>query len=276
MTASFLFTRQLLMIGAALTVLFAVLSPDASAGLPLISRLLFWAAHIGIGLSIAVLCARRLALWFPALRDWRLIAAAGIAGVVVFAPCALLLEWLFPVLEAVDERGWLDQVAGTSTLAAVVVEGIELAPSYLAAWCLINAAPIAFTQRRENNDPKSTQAQAPLEDSSDPASSFLARLPPAIGRDLVSVSSDLHYLNVVTMRGRAMILGAMQDVETAFGKRGLRVHRSHWVHNDAVVRVWRTSPSWQIELADGSRVPVSRRKRAAVIAQLGQDFCRDK
>ena len=64
-------------------------------------------------------------------------------------------------------------------------------------------------------------------------------------------------------------------VEAAFGDAGIRVHRSHWVLLDAVTRLRQSGNGWLVELVDGHKLPVSRRKRREVSERLGRDFVRE-
>ncbi len=107
------------------------------------------------------------------------------------------------------------------------------------------------------------------------AATFLDLLPPAIGTELVSIQSDLHYLQVRTTRGRATVLANMATAEAALGETGLRVHRSYWVALRHVVRLVRSTRGTFVMLSDGERVPVSRRRVSEVQARLGRDFVVD-
>lgn len=91
--------------------------------------------------------------------------------------------------------------------------------------------------------------------------------------DLLAVSSEEHYLRVVT-RGRTRFLrGRMSDVEDALPARiGLRIHRSHWVAAQAVEGLKRRPAGWTVALTGGQEVPVARARVPAVrawIAGLG-------
>jgi DNA-binding LytR/AlgR family response regulator len=103
-----------------------------------------------------------------------------------------------------------------------------------------------------------------------PLPDCLVRLPAAVGRDLVALSSDLHYLHVHTTRGRAMILGNLGEAAAALGGRGMRVHRSHWVAHEHVQHVQIAGNKAWCLMSTGLRVPVSRRKRRETRAQYGQ------
>jgi hypothetical protein len=119
----------------------------------------------------------------------------------------------------------------------------------------------------------SGSAESP--ESSEPPATFLDLLPPAIGTELISIQSDLHYLQVRTTRGRATILANMASAEAALAGTGLRVHRSYWVALAHVVRLVRSTRGTFVILSDGERVPVSRRRASEVQSRLGRDFVVD-
>ena len=284
-----------------LTLLFALLAPEASEPLGFPARLVFWALHIGIGLWLCELAAELMLRLAPGLRDWRLIVLSGLIGIVMFAPIALGLESLFPVGDAAGPDGELaGGIAARSLIGAIAVEALEAAPPFLATWFVINTEPLAAALRRDDGGPSTRsyslakaatdhdveetaaaapdvapapERVAPGREAAD--AGFASRLPRAIGTDVLAVSSDLHYLQVVTRLGRAMILGTLQEVEQAYGNAGLRIHRSHWVRADAVARLRQSGDQWRVELVNGDRLPVSCRKRSAVSQRIGKDFARD-
>jgi hypothetical protein len=102
-----------------------------------------------------------------------------------------------------------------------------------------------------------------------PIGAWCERLPAELGRNVIAVASELQYLRVWTPRGCALILGALDDVEADSGTQGLRVHRSWWVAIEHVVSVRRTATGTVCLMSDGRQVPVSRRRRAEVVARLG-------
>lgn len=97
-------------------------------------------------------------------------------------------------------------------------------------------------------------------------------IPAAIGSDLVAISSDLHYLHVFTKQGKAMLLGALSDVEVSMGAAGFRSHRSHWVMLSEIKKLKRVGSQWIIITKTGLEIPLSRRKRQALVSLLGKDF----
>ncbi len=285
------FSQRLILVAVGLTVLFTAISPESTRSLATPVRLLFWSLHIGIGLAAAILVAHVLTRYLQSVRDWRLVFYSGLGGVLLFAPFAFGIESLFPLSADDAASDWGDEFARMSVLAAILVEAIELAPSYLASWFLINIGqttvfpvsevdhaknvPLGKIREPDNDADDGLSSMADSEETVDnPSNSFLDRLPPAIGTDLIAVSSDLHYLHVFTAEGKAMVLGALQDVEKTLGDRGLRVHRSHWVALDAVVSFRKAGTGWRLELLGGHSVPVSRRKKSLVQQRLGEGFVR--
>ncbi|MEM1182877.1 MAG: LytTR family DNA-binding domain-containing protein [Acidobacteriota bacterium] len=110
-----------------------------------------------------------------------------------------------------------------------------------------------------STEPASTEARDPSK-----ADGLLEQLPVALGGDLIAMTSQLHYLEVHTARGRTLVLynlrDAVAEVEAQFG--GLQIHRSHWVADAHVRRLTRRSGGWICELSNGLELPVSRRRAA--------------
>ena len=102
-----------------------------------------------------------------------------------------------------------------------------------------------------------------------PPPAWYDRLPTELGTDVIAVASELQYLRVWTPRGCALILGALADVESEGMALGLRVHRSWWVASEHIISVRRTATGAICVMSDGRQVPVSRRRRAEVLARFG-------
>lgn len=110
-------------------------------------------------------------------------------------------------------------------------------------------------------------ASAPTAPGSDPAESFLRRLPIDKRGAVVRLEAQDHYLNVVTTAGEALVLLRMADAEAELeAAHGMRVHRSHWVAIDRVVGHRRRDGRDFLVTADQAEVPVSRSFRPAVKA----------
>ena len=277
------FASALVLAACVLTLLFVALDPGASAGLPPVLAAIYWFAHIGIGLALCVLAA--ILLNRTGLLDGSpgvlAILASGLLGSLLFAPIALALEQVMPQSPTGVPDGWLDQWELAGGVRAVVAEWLNLAPEFVTAWLLLNAPPLLRRRALEDigatavAEPAAAPGPPPAEaEGPDPAAvnGFLDRLPPAIGRDFIAISADLHYLNVVTRRGRATVLGTLDDAERALDGEALRIHRSHLVARGGVRRVLRKGNQWFVETVTAQKLPVSRRRVALVRERLGSDF----
>ena len=275
-----------------LALLFAQLEPEPTRHLPWLAAWGVWTLHIGVGLALAVLATRGLGAVWPAARaaaplsTWGRLVAGGVIGSLAFAPFALGFDAAFPptVPEVPDDV--VDQWEAQGGGLALLAEWAHLAPSYLVSWLLLNLVPIAPPVLEAMPvaavEPARQPAPAPSSDAvedanagSAAATAFFARLPPAIGRELVRIDADLHYLQVRTSLGRATVLGTLAEVEAALPELGLRVHRSHWIALSQIRRVSKSANGWGCELRGGERVPISRRRLAEVRERLGKDFVID-
>ena len=93
-----------------------------------------------------------------------------------------------------------------------------------------------------------------------PASAtFLRRIPPRLGTELLYIEVEDHYLRVHTPLGSDLILlrfvDAIGELDPAIGR---RVHRSYWVARRAVTRTERDGHRVWLVLTSGARIPVSR------------------
>ncbi len=92
---------------------------------------------------------------------------------------------------------------------------------------------------------------------SEPA--FLRRIPATLGRELLCLETEDHYLRVHTAVGDDLILHRLRDALAELeGADGLQVHRGYWVARAAVANVERDGRKIVLVLVNGLRVPVSR------------------
>jgi hypothetical protein len=319
--------------------LFAVIGPSNTAGLPIWQAWLHWFFHVGTGLSlvlvVAVLCGRNVRLC--TLPVWMFLLLTGLLGALLFAPVALWLEGWLPQSPDLDDDA-LDRWAAGAGVRPYIAEFLQLLPSYMLCWFLINTRPLlsmrgfwpltraeaATADRASRADAvedasrvdrsdwttATRESPAPMQvgpgngaaldladgdgidaaqnergeihsdaypvernaqiESEGPA--ILERLPPAVGSEVMSASAELHYLEIVTTKGRATLLGRLSQLENEMGGIGLRIHRSHWVSLSHVRRVFRSQRGWLCELRDGRRLPIARRRLPEVQDRLGRDF----
>ncbi|MES2035567.1 MAG: LytTR family DNA-binding domain-containing protein [Pseudomonadota bacterium] len=92
-----------------------------------------------------------------------------------------------------------------------------------------------------------------------PAPPFLARVPARLGRDLLCLQMEDHYVRLHTALGSDMILMRMRDaVGELEGLPGLQVHRSWWVARAAVTGHAVEGRRLSLRLSNGMVVPVAR------------------
>jgi len=270
--------------GFALWALIMVLQPDPGFAADGPWLAMFWALQIGIGIAVlhGVLQLMRrlpkLARW-PA---WLLVAVSGVVGSFLLAPVYWLIgETLmqqalgFPATTDDDD----DLVAPLGFgLAAMLQEFSDIVGPVTAAWLLISwpqlygqtsTSPLVAVPQAAAPMPAPLPLPSPTESASPEPPAWRAALPRELGGDLIAVSSELQYLRVWTTRGNALVLGSLQDVEDGEGAGGMRVHRSWWVSARHVRSIRRSGDAAICDMSDGRQVPVSRRRKAEVLARFG-------
>ena len=99
----------------------------------------------------------------------------------------------------------------------------------------------------------------PIGRAAEAAPVFLDRLPRTIGRDLLCLQMEDHYVRAHTPLGSALILMRMRDATAELGTiEGARVHRSWWVARAAVAEVVRRDRAVGLRLVNGLEVPIAR------------------
>jgi len=268
--------------GCALWLLVMALQPDVGFRAPGPWMGLFWLVTIGSGLavlqSLLYFLSRRKQLQQWPL--WSLVAASGILGSALLTP----LYWLIGdgLMQAIlgfeatlDDEGEAGTIAGFG-LTALVQEFGDLVGPVTAAWLLISLPrlqgllPPVLVQRQDSDDSAGTvEVSQPMPENSNTRPIWRQALPKELGDDVIAVSSELQYLRVWTTRGSALFLGALQEVEDIEGMTGMRIHRSWWVHAGHVRTVRRKADGLVCQLSNGREVPVSRRRKADVLARFG-------
>jgi hypothetical protein len=266
-----------------LTALFVAVGADPADRLPLGLGVLYWLTHIGFGLAAAVIATRALCAWQVSRRwsPWIVVLVGGTLGAMAFTPFALGIEALMPAAQAVDlDVDWLDRLEARGGGFAAIGEFLQVYPSYIAAWLLLQSTPLIDSHRSRLRSPAADDepavdepavevppAPVPTEAQGEPG--LLTQLPRHLG-DTIAIRADLHYLHVTATQGEATLLGTMAAVDRELKDQGVRVHRSFWVATAHVRRMVRGPYGWSCELSDGSKVPVSRRRVSEVKQRLQQ------
>lgn len=224
----------------------------------------------GIGAVLAIIgpfgtfldltLAERLAYWLGIMVvNWLQITAA---------------LWAIERLSVDRNIAWPLQTAAACVLAAVPatfeVFWLEAtfrpdALGYLPSWgqiyvyvvvlSLAITLPLFALDRRR----RSVGANTPTDTASQSEPAFLRRIPAALGRELLCLATEDHYLRVHTSIGNDLILHRLRDALAELeGADGLQVHRGYWVARAAVADVERDGRKTVLVLVNGLRVPVSR------------------
>ena len=115
--------------------------------------------------------------------------------------------------------------------------------------------------------PSSPQEAAWTADPLTADGGFLDRLPPRLGRDLLCLQMEDHYVRAYTARGSDLVLTPLKEAIAELGAvDGLQVHRSWWVARAAVAEPLVRGRSVALRLTNGVEAPVSRAQVARLRA----------
>lgn len=225
-----------------------------------------------------------------AIRDGRTWALLGVvaAGLALIGPFGtyqvmplpgrvvywgLIVVGTFWIASAMSEAmaGILDRTAMGRTLRLVVLQLLLAVPVtgfvafvalafgghltwagtiLLYAQCLALSVLVALIDR--------LLAVSEVRQSSAPPA-LMQRLPPARRGDLVRLSAQGHYVEVITSRGSSLLLMRLNDaIAEAAPEPGLRIHRSHWIARRAVRGTRRIGGKLHLLATDGSALAISR------------------
>lgn len=249
---------------AATAVILAALGPYGTfQDLTLAGRLAYWGGMMLFGflayqgvMAVGILAAARVAARTGRDVPWP----------AVVVPVTLVVNGAITAAVAAVEsrlgRSGFDSVGG---LAALYV------------YCLIVTAVVTVLPLRTElrsrgylGPPHPERSPEPSPAPPAPAGEprFLGRIPPRLGRRLLALEMEDHYLRIHTDAGSDLILLRLRDaVAELEGFPGLQVHRSFWVARDAVAGVERRADGkLTLVLANGMKVPVSRTHAPAVRA----------
>ena len=104
---------------------------------------------------------------------------------------------------------------------------------------------------------KAASAEPVMEGVGEPR--ILRRLPGRLGRDLICLQMEDHYVRLHTSEGSALVLMSLgKAMAEVGGLEGLQVHRSWWVARRSVEAVIEDGRNLRLRLKSGLEAPVSR------------------
>jgi hypothetical protein len=219
---------------------------------PLPLRLLQWQLQSCLPMALMVgsqlLLARLPA--FERLNTWWQLALSGVVGATLFTPLALGIDaWLLG-----DPVSWTE----------LVDEFLGVVPPVVICWLAINAPWVLGFRLQVTPGPAGSADGDPAER---PLPGFMALVPAPVRGELLYLEAELHYVAVVTSRGRALILYNLRDaMDELAGWPGVHPHRSYWVSAAHVTGLRRRGRQGVLRIGNGDEVPVSRRNLAKVQA----------
>lgn len=299
---------HLMGVALVIVVMLALNEPAHATGLNLFSSLAFFSLHLfpatAAGWFISgwlfnSRVSRRVA-------PWVLLVIAGAITGLLLAPISVTLELLFGVLDVSEPDARPVPMTLSDWLAELRDEFTEVPWTTAIAWPAMNALVIwrvggsragnPADWRNEDASPVRPSASPhppditdacdsttrlfealPDQLESEPArpqsatepSYFLDRLPRHLGRDIVYLEAQEHYLRVVTSRAEHLLLQglthAIAELERS-GFDGIQIHRSVWVAWKHVEHVDARMNSLSVKLSNGNSVKLGRRRAKDVLA----------
>lgn len=247
----------LLWAGLATSIALAALAPSASEGLAPLMSLAYWLTHVFLALVIlaAVQAVLQRIEWLDRASPWLIVVLAGLLGALVFTPAAYGLDWIFPTID--DE----DELIGKPVLTDLIGEFGDIILPFLLIWTGFNATRLLQIEGGSSVSdatPKATEQDQ-----------FWSLIPQKLGRDVIAMSSELHYLRVYTPEGNTLILHAFgRALDHLDDVSGMRIHRSHWVATDHVQALRRDGEKVICQLDNGIELPVSRPYRSELRSRI--------
>lgn len=237
---------------AGIAVVMAVTGPFGSYGSAGLSVRLAYFSVVGLLIWLQVLGFAALLTHFEATARWSIVARMTVAGLLAAVP---------GTFEIIVLHGWLIQPTPFSAAPAIYPQVAFLA-------VIVSVLIGLFMERRLHAAADSERARvasiSPAAPESVPAD-FFRRVPPALGRDLLALEMEDHYLRIHTALGSDLILLRLRDALSELGpSRGRQVHRSWWVAEGAVSSIEHDARRPILVLRNGLRVPVSKTYRDQV------------
>jgi LytTr DNA-binding domain len=287
---------QLAAAGALLVLALTLVEPASAFGMPWWQRAGFYAASI----APAMLVAWWASGWLfnrPALQRWpawTLLALAGAVAGAALAPWSVTLEMALGVVDLDEPLAAPLPATAAAWWAEVWDELLRVPPRTALFWMAMNfwvlwrvqprepeaMAPAAPGESAAAGGVAAVAADAAAETPQDPAapepplSTLLDRLPARLGRDVVQLEAQQHYLRVVTTRGEHLLLHGLSPAVAELAQRGIagmQIHRSTWVAWSHVERLDLRPGSLAAVLRDGRRLPIGRR-RVREVARAWQQW----
>jgi len=190
---------------------------------------------------------------------WIRLIISGITGTILSAPFALLIEILLA-----------NEPVPTNWAFALVEEWGGLSVPVIISWLLMNAPLLTGYEYRKPGLVSNTHSDVTDENSACLPTTEIQQLAGIENfTDILALSSELHYLDVIQNDSHQLILYSLATaIESIPEGLGMQVHRSHWVAFAGVKEFKRTGRQGVLILLNDKEIPVSRNYLKSVKAQF--------
>lgn len=207
-------------------------------------RYAFWIGMAAVGYAAALAAEKlvpRSAVPHPALR-------LGAVAVGSALPLTFVAAWAVPLVRP-----------------GHLYEPSQL-PALFSAVAVVQLAIAFILLRLGTAEPRPQPARDPEPPAPTPHP-LLSRLPGRLGREVLALEAEDHYVRVHTALGSDLVLMRLSDAVAAMGPdAGLQAHRSWWVAHGAIGELVRSEQRSHLKLTNGLLVPVGPSYAGAVRA----------
>jgi hypothetical protein len=277
-----------------LVVALTLTEPATAGGLGFFARFVF----IALGVFPTVCVAWMISGWvfnrasLKRTPPWLLLVFAGAAAGALMSPWSALLEFSFGVVDLTEPGALPLMFSAAQYRIELLDELLEVPLKTALIWPLMNGMVMWHMGKNSPNSapavntatefeppaetvieqpkiaPNPSIPSAPTSDINAESDSFFKRLPASLGRDIVFLQSEEHYLRIVTAWGEHLMLcgltRAVEELERV-GIAGAQVHRSYWVTWEHMCKVDQRPGELAVCLSDGRRIPLARRRVREVV-----------
>ena len=159
------------------------------------------------------------------------------------------------IIASVPVTGWLAVLHMMLLGAPFVAEALQLLP-YVA---VITLAVALITEVRVA---RQAVLAEPVHPPTDP--DWLDQLPDHLGRNLILLHAQDHYVRAETALGHTLIRTRLHDAARDLGDYGVRLHRSWWAARHAIQSYQYRNGATVVTLQNGKELPVGRTYRRSV------------
>lgn len=232
------------------------------------ARAVYWPISLA-AISLAVICVIRVVRMLPGISSQHALVGIALGAFVAgpFGSVALLSVDYF----LLDKSFAVDRILRRWPPITTIAFFIAATEYYLLPQ-LIAKLRASSARAEESGVPHHEEVSTTTAGSTDAEPLFWRHLDGQPGSKLLSISTNDHYLDVVTDIGRERILKRMSDAIVELnGYPGLQIHRSHWVALDAIDGIERDGRKHLVRLVNGDVLPVSRPNVSQLLEALNKD-----